>query len=154
MTFLLVLPVQVRPHSVDLYLHFTYHLIPYICVLTNDNSVGVNCPIQPNFLVFTAQDGINPIFGNYLMEPGADYAQPLEGGTGQIFGTPLSQSQRSVCYNQRTYEDTAVEGDEYFSLRVATEARTLSNVVINEALNTTLVRIIDDDMGEISISWL
>ena len=88
------------------------------------------------------------------MEAGADYAQPLVGGAGQIFGMPLSQSQRSVCYSQRTYEDMEVEGDEYFSLRVATEARTLSNVVINEALNTTLVRIIDDDMGEINISWL
>ena len=88
------------------------------------------------------------------MVAGADYAQPLEAGARQIFNTPLSQSQRSVCYSQRTYEDTAVEGDEYFSLRVATEARTLPNIVINEALNTTLVRIIDDDMGEISISWL
>ena len=79
------------------------------------------------------------------MEPGADYAQPLEGGARQIFGIPLSQSQRSVCYDQRTYEDTAVERDEYFSLRVATEDRTLPNVVINETLNTTLIRIIDDD---------
>ena len=97
------------------------------------------------FLVFTAQDEINPIFGTYLMVPGADYAQPLEGGARQIFNAPLSQSQRSVCYSQRTYEDMEVEGDEYFSLRVATEDRTPLNVVINEALNTTLIRIVDDD---------
>ena len=98
--------------------------------------------------VFTAQDDIHPIFGYYPMVPGADYAQPLEGGDGHIFGMPLSQSQRSVCYEQRTYEDTAMEGDEYFSLRVATEDRTLPNVVINETLDTTLIRIVDDDMGE------
>ena len=58
------------------------------------------------------------------MSADADYSQPLEGTIGQVYNRPLSQSARSVCYEQQTYQDSVVEGDEYFSLRVATERRT------------------------------
>ena len=77
------------------------------------------------------------------MSAGADYPPPLESGQDQIYGKPLSQSTRHTCYTQQTYEDSAEEGDEYFSLRVATESRTPSNVAIDPTRGTTLIIIAD-----------
>ena len=86
------------------------------------------------------------------MEPGADYRQPLSSGSLQIFDTPLTQSMRSVCYEQLTYNDTVVEGNEFFTLQVRpdpnTPSRTPFNVVIDDVLGTALVTIVDDDGGE------
>ena len=91
------------------------------------------------------------IFGVYQLSPGADYPQPLIGGSGQIYGSPLSQIMRSVCYDQRTYQDSTVEGDEYFSLQLIRELRTLPNVVIDPDHSTALVKIVDDDDGQLQM---
>ena len=83
------------------------------------------------------------------MEPGADYRQPQSSGSLQIFGRPLTQSRRRVCYEQLTYQDTAIEGYEFFTLQVRpdpnTPSRTPANVVIDDVLGTALVTIVDDD---------
>ena len=83
------------------------------------------------------------------MEHGADYRQPLSSGSLQIFGRPLTQSMRRVCYEQLTYQDTAEEGNEFFTLQVRpdpiTPTRTPANVVIDDVLGTVLVTIVDDD---------
>lgn len=95
--------------------------------------------------IHSAQDDVHPIFGTYLMSPGADYPQPLHSAVGQIYNRPLTQSQRSVCYNQQTYHDIAVEEDEIIALKVTTETRTLSNVVIDPAHSKAIVSIVDND---------
>ena len=83
------------------------------------------------------------------MEHGADYRQPLSSGSLQIFGTPLTQSMRRVCYEQLTYNDTAEEGKEFFTLQVRpdpnTPSRTPANVDIDDVLRTALVTIVDGD---------
>ena len=79
------------------------------------------------------------------MAPGSDYRQPLSGGSFQIFEKPFSQSTRSVCYEQLTYNDTVEENDEYFIVELVTLATTPSNIVIEESLSRALVRIVDDD---------
>ena len=97
--------------------------------------------------VNTAQDTIDSLFGNFNMEPGADYRQPESSGSLQIFDRPLTQSMRRVCYEQLTYQDTAEEGNEFFTLQVRPDppTRTLANVVIDDVLGTVLVTIVDDD---------
>ena len=95
------------------------------------------------------QDTFDELFGEFNMEPGADYRQPESSGSLQIFDRPLSQTMRSVCYEQLTYQDTAVEGNEFFTLQVRpdpnTPSRTPANVVIDDVLGTSLVTIVDDD---------
>ena len=86
------------------------------------------------------------------MSPGADYAQPQATGNNQIYGTPLTQSSRSVCYDQRTYQDRIVEGEEFILLLVATERRTLPNVVIDGAFDAAVIGIQDDDVGKLLYS--
>ena len=95
-------------------------------------------------------DDTDLIFGHYLMTPGADYPPPVEGASGQIGGRPLSQSTRSVCYDQRTYQDDEEESDESFTLQIIADRRyALDNLVIDEARGSTQVKIIDDDDGEL-----
>ena len=81
-----------------------------------------------------------------MMSPGADYPPPLENGVNsQIFDRPLSQSQRSVCYMQQTYEDDQPEFDELFTLQIVADGRyPLNNLVIDDA-GTTHIRIVDDE---------
>ena len=88
------------------------------------------------------------------MSPGADYPPPLENGVNsQIFDRPLSQSQRSVCYMQQTYEDDKAEHDEVFTLQIVTDRRyPLSNLVIGDS-GTTHIRIVDDE-GELCCKYL
>ena len=94
----------------------------------------------------TVQDTIDDLFGEFNMEPGADYRQPLGYGSLQIYGRPLSQSTRRVCYDQLTYQDNNREGNEFFSLQVTHDpTRNLSNLVIDGVLGTALVTIVDDD---------
>ena len=97
----------------------------------------------------TAQDTFDELFGEFIMEPGADYRQPLSSGSLQIFGRPLTQSMRRVCYDQLTYNDTEPEGNEFFTLQVRRDpnnpSRTPANVVIDDVLGTALVTIVDDD---------
>ena len=76
------------------------------------------------------------------MIPGADYPPPLL-GVGQIARRPLTQSQRSVCYEQGTYQDEEDESDEFFSLQI--RSYTLDNLVIDQMCGTAQVRILDDD---------
>ena len=103
---------------------------------------------------FSVQDTFDELFGEFIMEPGADYRQPMTSGSLQIFGRPLTQSMRRVCYDQLTYQDTAEEGNEFFTLQLTrdpnTPSRTPSNVVIDEVFQTTLVTILDDD-GELHL---
>ena len=98
---------------------------------------------------FSVQDTFDELFGEFIMEPGADYRQPLSSGVFQIFGRPLTQSMRRVCYDQLTYQDTVEEGNEFFTLQLTRDpnnpTRTPSNVVIDEVFQTTLVTILDDD---------
>ena len=78
--------------------------------------------------------------------PGADYPPPVLGRDGQIYDKPLSQSNRSVCYDQQTYQDTEKDPDEYFSLEIIVDGRfTLTNLVIDDTHATTRVKILDDD---------
>ena len=68
---------------------------------------------------------------------------------GQIRNMPLTQSRRSVCYEQRAYQDDEEESDEFFSLRVVVDntvdqSLMVSNLVIDESRGTTQVRIIGD----------
>ena len=80
------------------------------------------------------------------MVPGADYPPPVLGGDGQIYDKPLSQSKRSVCYDQPTYRDTETDPDEYFSLEISVDERfTLTNLVIDGTHGTTRVKILDED---------
>ena len=79
------------------------------------------------------------------MAPGSDYRQPLSGGNFQILQKPFSQSTRSVCYEQLTYNDTDEENDEYFIVELVTSIITPSNILIEETLSRALIRIVDDD---------
>ena len=103
---------------------------------------------------FSVQDTFDELFGEFNMEPGADYRQPLSYGSLQIFDRPLTQSMRRVCYDQLTYQDTAEEGNEFFTLQVRPDpnipSRTPFNTVIDEVFQTTLVTILDDD-GELHL---
>ena len=59
----------------------------------------------------------------------------------------LTQSRRSVCYEQETYQDNEQESDEFFSLRVVIDdsvdsSLLVSNLVIDESRGTTEVRIL------------
>ncbi|CAI8052865.1 CUB and sushi domain-containing protein 3 [Geodia barretti] len=91
-------------------------------------------------------DEVDPIFGFYLMVPGADYP-PLIRGIGQIRNMSLTQSRRSACYEQETYQDNEEESDEFFTLRVVIDdsvdsSLVVSNLVIDESRGTTEVRIL------------
>ena len=77
------------------------------------------------------------------MSPGADYPPPLY-GVGQNFESPLNQTTRYTCYQQQTYWDMVVEGDEYFSLRVIND----TNVAIDPSRATTLVKIMEQERGK------
>ena len=59
---------------------------------------------------------------------------------------PLTQSRRSVCYEQEAYQDNEQEPDETFSLRVVVDdtvdSSLLSNLVIDESRGTTQVTIL------------
>ena len=103
---------------------------------------------------FSVQDTFDSLFGEFNQAPGADYRQPMTSGSLQIFDRPLTQSMRRVCYDQLTYQDTAEEGNEFFTLQLTrdpnTPSRTPSNTVIDEAMGTTLVTILDDD-GELHL---
>ena len=59
----------------------------------------------------------------------------------------LTQSRRSVCYEQETYQDNEQESDEFFTLRVVIDdsvdsSLVVSNLVIDESRGTTEVRIL------------
>ena len=59
----------------------------------------------------------------------------------------LTQSRRSVCYEQETYQDNEEESDEFFTLRVVIDdsvdsSLVVSNLVIDESRGTTEVRIL------------
>ena len=79
------------------------------------------------------------------MTPGSDYRQPVSGGSLQIREKTFSQSTRSVCYEQQTYNDTDDENDEYFIVEVVSSLTTPSNIFIEETLSRALIRIVDDD---------
>ena len=101
------------------------------------------------FNAFSAEDIEFPIFGGFQMAPGSDYQPPLS-GVFQIQGKPLSQSTRSVCYEQQTYNDTDEENDEYFIVELVPSVTTPSNILIEETLSRALIRIVDDDgTGEV-----
>ena len=66
---------------------------------------------------------------------------------------PLTQSRRSVCYEQRAYQDDEEESDEFFSLRVVVDdtvdpSLMVSNLTVDESRGTTQVRILGD-IGEL-----
>ena len=98
--------------------------------------------------MLSAEDTFDDLFGEFNMEPGADYRQPLGDGSLQIYGRPLSQSTRRVCYDQLTYQDTDTEESEFFSIFLVTESRSLPNIVIDTKSDTAIVEIIDDDDGD------
>ena len=63
---------------------------------------------------------------------------------------PLTQSRRSVCYEQETYQDNEQEPDETFSLRVVVDdsvdpSLLVSNLVIYASRGTTQVKILADN---------
>ena len=105
------------------------------------------------YILFPAPDEEDPIFGGPLMNPGADYPPPLEGGTDQILDMALTQSTRSVCYTQQTYQDEDNESDETFTIKIIPDRRPenmLENLVIDEGRGSVQVTIIDDDgVGEL-----
>ena len=90
------------------------------------------------------------------MIPGADYPPPVEGGVDQILDMALTQSARSVCYTQQTYQDEDEESDETFTIRIIPDRRQenmLDNLVIDERRGSVQVTIIDDDgVGELLCS--
>ena len=68
---------------------------------------------------------------------------------------PLTQSRRSVCYEQVTYQDEEEEPDETFSLRVVVDdtvdpSLLVSNLVVDASRGTTQVTILGD-IGELII---
>ena len=83
------------------------------------------------------------------MDDGADYQPPLSGA-----GRPLTQSERSVCYDQETYQDDIQERDEFFNLQIVIDQQNnmpLTDLVIDGAHGTAQVRITGwfyvDDIG-------
>ena len=69
---------------------------------------------------------------------------------------PLTQSRRSVCYEQEAYQDDEQESDETFSLRVIVddtveESLMVSNLVVDASHGTTQVTILGDIIGEVII---
>ena len=87
---------------------------------------------------------------------GSDYPPPVEGATDQILDMPLTQSARSVCYTQETYQDEDEESDEIFTIRIIPDRRPenmLENLVIDERRGSVQVAILDDDgVGELLCS--
>ena len=94
------------------------------------------------------QDTFDSLFGEFNQAPGADYRQPMTSGSLQIFGRPLTQSMKRVCYDQLTYQDTVEEGNEFFTLQLTRDPNTPSRT--DEVFQTTLVTILDDD-GELHL---
>ena len=69
---------------------------------------------------------------------------------------PLTQSGRSVCYEQETYQDEEEEPNETFSLRVVVDdtvdpSLLVSNLVVDASRGTTQVTILGDIIGELII---
>ena len=69
---------------------------------------------------------------------------------------PLTQSRRSVCYEQEAYQDNEQEPDETFSLRVVVDdtvdpSLLVSNLVVDASHGTTQVTILGDIIGEVII---
>ena len=69
---------------------------------------------------------------------------------------PLTQSGRSVCYEQETYQDEEEEPNETFSLRVVVDdtvdpSLLVSNLVVDASRGTTQVTILGDIIGEVII---
>ncbi|CAI8024982.1 Sushi repeat-containing protein SRPX2, partial [Geodia barretti] len=72
---------------------------------------------------------------------------------------PLTQSRRSVCYEQETYQDEEEEPDETFSLRVVVDdtvdpSLMVSNLVVDASRGTTQVRILGDIVGVVECPTL
>ena len=79
------------------------------------------------------------------MDPGSDYPPALP-GLGHLQDIPLTQSDRSRCFNQRTYADELVENDEYFRLGIVLDTTRMNSplLAINSTRGTTDVRIVGD----------
>ena len=79
------------------------------------------------------------------MDPGSDFPPPFIGRS-HLQGMPLTQSDRSRCFNQITYADELVESDEYFSLGIVLDNTYMNSplLAINSTRGTTDVRIVGD----------
>ena len=83
-------------------------------------------------------DGLDT-HGNYLNNPDCDYKPPLE-LSGQIHDKPITNTNRTVCYQQELCPDNErVEGDEVFGLKIIKQDRTTENVEIGPVLVVTLL---------------
>ena len=84
------------------------------------------------------------------MDPGADFPPPFTGRS-HLQDIPLTQSDRSRCFNQITYADELVENDEYFSLGIVLDNTYMNSplLAIDSTRGTTDVRIIGNTSGKI-----
>ena len=78
------------------------------------------------------------------MDELADYEPPIVGAPNQIRGSPITQSNRVVCYTQDTYEDIRQEGEEFFALQLFAQSDTDRRTTISETFGTTLIEIRDN----------
>ena len=83
------------------------------------------------------------------MDPGSDFPPPFRGKS-HLQDIPLTQSDRSRCFNQITYADELVENDEYFSLGIVLDTQYMNSplLAIDSTRGTTDVRIIGN-IGEL-----
>ena len=93
--------------------------------------------------ILAAPDTDDPLFGIYNMDPGSDYPPPFIGKS-HLQGIPLTQSNRSRCFNQITYADELVENDEYFRLGIVLDTTRMNSpmLAIDSTRGTTDVRIV------------
>ena len=79
-----------------------------------------------------------------MMDELADYQPPIVGRLNQIRGSPITQSNRVVCYTQDTYEDNRQEGEEFFALELVEQSGTDPRTMISETFGITLIKIRDN----------
>ena len=83
------------------------------------------------------------LLGGYDGDEGCDYQPPIE-GNGQIFNIPITNTSRTVCYNQTLCVDDEVEeGDEVFQLVIYAPDPDI--VVIASDRSTATIVIVDND---------
>ena len=85
------------------------------------------------------------LLGGYNGDEGCDYQPPIEGSR-QIFDIPITNTRRTVCYDQTLcVDDEEVEGDEVFQLVIYTLD---PDIVIASDRSTATIVIVDND-GEL-----
>ena len=79
-----------------------------------------------------------------MMDELADYEPPIVGLPNQIIDSPITQSNRVICYTQDTYEDDRQKGDEFFALELVEQSGTNPKTIISKTFGITLIKIQDN----------